>query len=713
MYLCRLELRAYGHFTNHTLDLAPGLNIVYGENEAGKSMALRALRQFLYGIDLRCEDNFLHASKNLRIAAVLEGHDGRRVAYVRRKSNAGSLRGEDDAAVADVAELDRLLGGIDRATFQRQFGIDYPQLVAGGREICEGRGDVGEILFAAAAGLANLGQIKTNLDDEAGDLFNPNARASTPRLNKSLAELKERRGTVKKLQLQSGQWEAQQKLLDDTQAGLNTVLDNLRQQQRQRDRLARLEKAIPLFARRRVLETEFEPLRGTPLLPEQFSDRRQDALTRQKVARGERQRIEQSLQGLSDELARTAVPAELLRHAEPIRALQEELGSYRKAQRDRPGLVRQREQLEARIGELLRELGGPPPAVPPPRSELSLTRAQRMRIRKLAQSWQGLRHELGNRQETQRKIEAELARLEAELAAHDTAAAVDDLRDLAGRIQDCGPLEKQLAAQRGELERMEQDATLALKRLGLWHGTPAELEALSVPESETVDRFEREEADAAGAIKELGKQYRQAGDRIGALRQQLDELAREQDVPTENDLAQARQIRDEGWRLVRQAWQGELPDPTAVAAFVARFPPAEDLARAYQRSVEQADQLSDRLRREVDRVARKARLLAEQNEQQETLVRVEQELAAARGRREQQQGDWRALWRPLAVDPAAPREMRQWLVRHGHALEKAEAARKQRHVVGQLQEEIAVYSGRLRQLLVAERIEPDAAATLA
>jgi uncharacterized protein YhaN len=53
MRIRRLDLLKYGHFTNAGFDLpqhAPDFHMVFGLNEAGKSTALRAIEDLLFGI---------------------------------------------------------------------------------------------------------------------------------------------------------------------------------------------------------------------------------------------------------------------------------------------------------------------------------------------------------------------------------------------------------------------------------------------------------------------------------------------------------------------------------------------------------------------------------------------------------------------------------------------------------------------------------------
>jgi len=63
MKILELGLHAFGPFTDAVLDLSAsqeGLHLIYGPNEAGKSSALRALRQGLFGIPAQSSDSFVH-----------------------------------------------------------------------------------------------------------------------------------------------------------------------------------------------------------------------------------------------------------------------------------------------------------------------------------------------------------------------------------------------------------------------------------------------------------------------------------------------------------------------------------------------------------------------------------------------------------------------------------------------------------------------------
>src|SRR5688572_27228340 len=118
----RLELVAFGPFSERSLDLsggAPGgLHLVYGKNAAGKSTALRAIGDLLFGIPPKTGDDHLHPYAQLRIRAELWNGAGPPLVVQRLKRNKDALRDESDSPI-DEAVLARLLGGLDRATFER------------------------------------------------------------------------------------------------------------------------------------------------------------------------------------------------------------------------------------------------------------------------------------------------------------------------------------------------------------------------------------------------------------------------------------------------------------------------------------------------------------------------------------------------------------------------------------------------------------------
>ena len=129
-----LKLAAFGPFTGKVVEFAgngPGVHIVFGANEAGKSTALRALQGLLYGFGHKVEDAWLHNYSKLAVGGVLAIPGGGVLNVTRYKRRKNDLIDEDTGQPLDQVELDRLLGHMDREAFGHAFGISHDSLRLG------------------------------------------------------------------------------------------------------------------------------------------------------------------------------------------------------------------------------------------------------------------------------------------------------------------------------------------------------------------------------------------------------------------------------------------------------------------------------------------------------------------------------------------------------------------------------------------------------
>ena len=174
MRIQRLDLLRYGRFTDTCLELPASnsdIHIVFGPNEAGKSTALSAIEDMLFGIPGNSRYNFLHDYGRMRIGAVLE-HGGKILEARRRKGNKDTLLTSDEVPVAGGAgALTPFLAGADQLFFTRMFSLDHDRLRKGGREILEAQDEVGQMLFSAGAGLSGLRDRLKALTAEADGLW--------------------------------------------------------------------------------------------------------------------------------------------------------------------------------------------------------------------------------------------------------------------------------------------------------------------------------------------------------------------------------------------------------------------------------------------------------------------------------------------------------------------------------------------------------------
>ncbi len=697
MKILQLDLRAFGPFTNRLLDLSAGregLHLIYGANEAGKTSSLRALRQLLYGIPASSSDDFVHKKSDLRIGATLVRRDGSKLEFVRRKGNKGTLLAADEKATLDDSALHRFLGSCDQPQFETMFGIDHTALVAGGKEIVCGKGDIGHVLFAAGAGIADLRTIRTDLEKQAEALFSP--RGKNPALNLSLSALKEAKQKIRDSQLPSSEWKKHQEAVQDTAAQLAKAEEQFVEASRQKARLDRLGGALPPIGRLKQIDEQLAALGNVPQLADDFTEIRRQALSQLEAARLAETDASSELVRLDELLARTTVPEDLLARAAEIEKASRDLSVHRKAQSDLPGLSAQRDLHEKEAATLLRELQPDLPLADV--EKLKLARRQVVDIQNLGNRQKALEEairqssrDIAQSQRRHGDIADQLAKLPP---PRDPAVLADALRQ--ARSQ--GSLAQQAESLRAELHALRQQAQIDLRKLGLWTGTLDGLETLAVPSSETIARFERELSEGRGTVQRLQNDRDKSKAEIAKIAQLLDKLRLEGDVPAEENLTQARLSREQGWQLVLGDWQNKPTAAEALKNFLASVE-ANDLATAYERSVRKADDMADRLRREANRVATRATLETQHQSIQQRVEELSGQLDAALVRLNQADVAWQQPWQPLGIEPLPPREMQAWSQRQQALVQKAEAIRQRTAAFDQLDVRIAAHCRKLQASL--------------
>jgi uncharacterized protein YhaN len=696
--LLRLKLIAFGPFTSLTLDMDAGnqgLHIIYGPNEAGKSSALRALRQLLYGIEERTTDSFLHSYTSLRVGATVRHSDGVQLEFIRRKARINSLRGPDDIAILDAHALERFLSGVDAETFNTLFGIDHERLVIGGKNIVEGGGQVGEAIFETSLGIVGLRNVRNGLQADCDALFKPGGKKQ--KINETIQEYHGAQATIKKAQLSSDEWAKHDRDLNAARESRERLEREWQQKSREQNRLARIRTALPAIAQRTKLLAEFESYRDSVLLPDDFYENVRDLFSRRDVADDQGRQAGQTLDQLDGEIAQLVVPQALLDQAEKIEELHRKLGKIEKGMEDRPRLVLQKKYLEHDAREILKKLGQP--------AELESVEGLRLRadepiwIQDLGNQYQGLLADCRNTQQNVHDLKGRIEKLQNELAGLPELADPAELRRKVRQAQQHGALEHDLATAQEGLAQAEKQAGVNLARLPHWQGTLEALEVLSLPAAETLDRFEADLAKFDTIIAKLVDRISEDDDDVANKNAEIHQLALQTEVPSESDLNRARQERDAGWRLVREAWENGYTSDNSVADFVARFAPAPNLAEAYERSVVASDQVGDRLRREADRVARNVELISQRDKRAEQMAKLSTQHQDRKTELAQLLQQWDELWKPLRLPPLPPKEMRAWIRQHSDLLRQARGIREQRDHLHRLWETRADLHGQLRACL--------------
>ena len=653
MRIEELNLAAFGPFTERVLAFGePGLHVVYGPNEAGKSSALRGLKALLYGIDERTLDNFVHANDKLRIHGFLRTGHRQGLALIRRKGRKNTLL-TPDGETLDEQVLMPFLQGVTPELFETLFGIDHQALVQGGQEILEQKGEVGQALFSAALGSHALHTVLGDLDAEAKGLFLP--AGSKPAINSAIRAHAALRSEIRKSSLLSREWGEHRRALGRTTRELETVQSKLGDNRIEVNRLQRIQRVLPKLARRRELSHDLELLGNVIVLSDDFTERREKAVTALETAQAIVGRAASRLEGLQKQLEELSANQALLEQAENIEDLHARWGSHRKAQQDRPGLEAESKQLLADAGSILKE--NHPDLELQDIEQLRPVLARRSSIADLGSREAVLSARAEQAQTSLRETEKRLKAVRRERDGIVESGSTDALHRAITAARKQGELDASIQSTQSELVSLQAQCVADLSRITFWEGDLEEVAGLALPKRESIHQFEERYADLSKRIQRLKEKKEELVDALQDTSQRLDEIERVGEVPTESVLTHARSERDALWQLLRRQWvEGE-----EVSAEAREHLGEGTLPDVFETRLAGADEVSDRLRREADRVHALASLQARKEGGQQQGQQIDGQLEETNAEKVQLDADWQALWTPCQIDPRSPGEMRAWL----------------------------------------------------
>lgn len=167
MRLQHVDLVAYGRCNNVGIDIGDNLTVVVGTNEAGKSTALDALTDLLWGIPTRSARASDVVRSQLRVDGIVDV-DGETHRLVRKSTGLFA-----DDLLTDVSALWDLPDNLNRTWWRTRLGINHTDLRDAGTATFDGTGDIADIIFAAREGRSGRELLNT-LTERSERLFKPN-----------------------------------------------------------------------------------------------------------------------------------------------------------------------------------------------------------------------------------------------------------------------------------------------------------------------------------------------------------------------------------------------------------------------------------------------------------------------------------------------------------------------------------------------------------
>jgi uncharacterized protein YhaN len=411
--------------------------------------------------------------------------------------------------------------------------------------------------------------------------------------------------------------------------------------------LERRRRVAPMIHRHGELAERLARLDGTPDLPAESRERRTSAENTLRGAESALERAEEKRDALAMKIEACDVDEELIARREEIEAVGSESSAILKGVKDRPRLEREKMEADEKLlvasgaaGVDASEIEGlrRPPAVQG-RLDTAVTRHGLLVERRRAA--------------LEASDDAEAASTQAEVVLAENPEICDPA-GLAASVKaarELGPVDRQMADARAEMEQAGDAAGSAFERISPRPASIKDLVALAVPAVGEVEAI----LARGAALDQEERGLTADRERLGARKTEIagleDEIEVGRAVPGPAALADARSERQKSWTALRETVK------------VGR-PPTTDELDEHEDRVVSADSIVDEQLEGTAELARVTRLELDRR----ALVREEETLAeraegVAQGRTELADS-WSQLWSGVELDaPPAPEVALDWLRR--------------------------------------------------
>lgn len=697
MRLRRLDLTRYGKFTEASIDFgelqenAPDLHIIYGPNEAGKSTAICAFLDLLFGIDSRSSYGFLHPYATMKVGACLELSSGIREVQRIKKAQNNLLDVNGSPLPDNLFASD--LGGIQRSSYETMFSLDDATLEAGGNNILASKGDLGQLLFSASAGIGDLSRSLAELRTEADTFYKPRARSGElASLKAQLAALKQDKERLDTLASQYAQLMVEREKARAEYEAANSERSAL---QSRLDRVMKLRSTLPRLHALRELTAKIASTEDLPDVPHGWDLEISKLQTDDLTLESQYSLLQDQITAIEVELQQLVIDPRALTIAKRTSDIAGMRDRFTGALRDLPNRRLELRDSDNAIGGLLRRLEQQNVLNP---GDLILNAKTEAVLRELIESRSGIDSKL------------EAARAEFERAQTQLQEALEKLSSTLGTTEEdtTDKLEAVLVpavararesdhAQRRRLARQSRDAAAEefksrLAALAPWKGEALELLNLVVPDDALLERWK---GSVSATVKDL--EAREAE----VLRLQAD-LARiggetkgfttVSGLINDADAARIRAKREEAWSLHRATL-----DDASADQFEAALREDDSVTASRSAQMAQVARLNQLLQ---DTVVRQAELDQAEIATRSARIKLDTIMGVISEGAEQ-------MGLGALVDPH-PAQLQDWLVRRRLALDSLTRLQNyEREILDAEDDAEAIRSGLLDALTRLDRQQDD------
>ncbi len=668
MRIQRLDLIRYGLFTDTQLVLPArdsDIHIVFGPNEAGKSTALSAIEDLLFGIPGNSRYNFLHDYGTMRVGAVLE-NGGKTLEIRRRKGTKDTLQTPNDVPVTGGAgALAPFLAGADRAFFARMFSLDHERLRQGGREILDAKDEVGQMLFSAGAGLSGLRDRLKALVAEADGLWASRKAAhrkyyqAQDRLDAAEKALREHTVTATK-------WQEVKRAFDDAQEAYNGLEKQNEEISREQRKLSRIRRVYRDIRKITALDDEIKALGEVIPLPEDAASTLDAAEREQLGATTRFETLDEQLETEQEQRKALVCNEELLIREDDIQEFHKRRIEVQKEKIDLPNRLAELASAEDNLRRLAGELEWKADDVEtlvkriPPRTKITV-------LRTLISSRGERASGVSNARAAVDELAGQIADVQQEIDGIGTPVDVSKLAAVVKAIRESGDIASRIKSAETESREAKAGIDRRLKTLKPRIGDEQALASTPVPTRDAIQDHRDDRRNADQRMQTCRERIRTAEQELARHQKAHERLAHDEDAIAPKDVVDARDLRDSGWSLIRKRFVEGVPVPEKdIRAFSGT---EADLTNTYETAVTAADALADRRFDNAQAAAQITLTVRQIAGQQELLEGLREEEGALAEENRTLESAWKGMWAGASFEPLAPDLMLEWFTSRNEILE--------------------------------------------
>lgn len=555
MRLQRLDLTRYGKFTDKQFNFGektdglPDFHIIYGPNEAGKSTLFSAYLDLIFNIGSQSPYNFIHPYNTMQIGGLVD-INGEAKEFIRIKRPNNSLLDAQGRPLPENA-IRADIGAIERDNYRTMFSLNDETLEQGGENILASQGDLGELLFSASAGLAQLSNKLTELRSEA-DLF---------------YKFRGRNNQLQTLKNQLAELKAEREQFDVFATDFARLIHNRDQAASQyeavnherktiRLRIADLEKqlnALPRLANLQRLRERLAPLEALPQPPYDWTLEVKELQKQEIELRVQLQSVADEIQRLYHQIDAVELDENALQLTRHLAALEGLRARFLTAAKDLPERRLEARELATIVRGILRRLGREDEEEP---QNLLLSARITGQLSSLIEARSGIERTLKAAEDELTNAQQQLQLLKRQAQGKNGGAGEQcvlfdgvlfhELEDLTTRLSlsDYHMRQQDLKENLADLQAVFNARLVALRP---FDEGEAHLAAMIIPDMAQVQRYKTAIATQKDHVKQCRQDVARLTTQLAQLQSEKDALTISQGLVNDSEAHTIRRKREEAW----------------------------------------------------------------------------------------------------------------------------------------------------------------------